>query len=160
MKVSKNSNINFVFCFRMLPWWNGKKFAMSQISVLNSQLLHNETSLSLFPYLTFISHLIPFHHPENGNNIFLTGCSVIERVMCAKLLIWGVEHCGQSVFILLISNVFYFLIDFFWKLLFIHKMIDSWNTRIGKSLRCIQFLYIQFSLFYRQSNLNPEHTNS
>ena len=86
---------------------------MSQISVLNSQLLHNETSLSLFPYLTFISYLILFHHPENGNNIFLTGYAVIERVMPTKLLICSVERCGQSVFILLISNVFYFSIDFF-----------------------------------------------
>lgn len=85
---------------------------MSQISVLNSQLLHNVTSLSLFPYLTFISYLILFHHLENGNNIFLTGCAVIEQVTYAELLMWGVEHCGQSEFILLISNVFYFFIDF------------------------------------------------
>ena len=49
----------------------------------------------------------------------------------------------------------YFFIDF-GKLLFGHKMIDSWNTRIGNGLRCIQLLYIQCSLFYRQSNFIPE----
>ena len=142
----------------MLTWWSEKKFAMSQILVLNSHFLHNVTSLSLSPYLTFISHLILFHHPENGNNILLTGCVWLNK-LCMQNCSSGVWNTVGNLFILLISNVFFFFIDF-GKLLSIHKMIDSLNTIIGKSLRCIQFLYIQCSLFYRQSNLNPESTDS